>query len=181
MDETKQSVEAQDETKEEQLEETQEDFSEEEEDTEDSEEQEDESEVEKLRQENAKYKRLLKKQSKPKDSQEPLQETDNDLSEKVSEIEVNQQKWNFGVENNLEPKVVNEIYNTLGRLPTAKEMKSPIVKGAISGAKKQFRAKDNTPGATKTQNSVINSDFGKLSKEEKQAQFAKMVKDKYFK
>lgn len=121
------------------------------------------------------------KNKKKKTQNEDTEDDDNELKSTVSKIQINQDKWEASEELGISPKVVNEFYNEFNRVPTADDLKKPATKGFIEGAKRQYKVKQNTPGNSSGNAQFVNEDFAKLSKEEKQQKFARLVKDQYSK
>lgn len=117
-----------------------------------------------------------KKKSKQKPKKSSTDDEEPELQDRLSKVETNQQKWDFGVKHNLTPTVVDEVYKTLGRLPSDQDLKSPAIKGAIEAVKKAERVKNNTPSGGSGDSTLINKDFSKLTKAEKQKNFEKYAK-----
>lgn len=164
------------ETTEEEIEETQDTEEEENESEEETTEDNKKPSYEELQEQLAKAQRAImknKKKSKQKPKKSSTDEEEPELQDRLSKVETNQRKWDFGVKHDLSPSVVDEIYKTLGRLPSDQELKSPAIKGAIDAVKKSKRRKDNTPNNGAGDSTLINKDFSKLSKAEKQKNFEK--------
>ena len=100
-----------------------------------------------------------------------------DVDDRIANLELAEKKRQFGYENGLSPIETDKIFQ-LNQNPDESVLKDPFVKAGLKALRSQDRVSDNSPSISAKAQTLQNKDFGKMSKDEKQAEFTKYMKKK---
>ena len=99
-----------------------------------------------------------------------------EITKRISNVELLEKKRQFGYENNLPPQIVDKIFS-INENPSKEDLEDPFIKGGIEKLKRQERVNNNTPSSS-VKSFTKTKDFEKLSKEDKNKEWQKYLKSR---
>lgn len=119
---------------------------------------------------------IIAAKQKEKDSK-PESEGDDELREKVNELSRAEEKRQFGYKHDLSPEEVDKVFS-INSDPSEETLEDPFVKAGLQAIRKEKRVDENTPSSSAKQAPTSKKDFKDLSKQEKNAEWQKYMKEK---
>lgn len=121
--------------------------------------------------------RNKKKVEKPLEAKATKEPEDDDLTARLSNLELSEKKRQFGHEHGLSPDETDKIFS-INSNPNEETLKDPFVKAGLDALRRSKRVEENTPSSSAKSSFVSSKKFKDLSPEEKQAEWESLMKNK---
>jgi len=123
-----------------------------------------------------KYKAIAQRYAKKKESGTPAPKQDlptktdtDDIRQTVKQLQLAEQKRQFGYEHNLSPEETDAVFK-LSPNPTKDVLEDPFVKGGLQALRAKKRLAENTPSSS-SRSATLNIDHSKDTADDKQKAF----------
>lgn len=115
--------------------------------------------------------------AKKKKEQSKEEDVDVDLKSEVESLKMAEKKRQFGYKHSLSPEEVDKVF-TITSDPSEETLEDPFVKAGLQAIRKKRKVEDNTPSSSSKSAPNFRKDFKELSKQEKDAEWQKFMKDR---
>ena len=124
-----------------------------------------------------KYKAIANRKKKKLTNKLETKAKNPDVGDRIANLELAEKKRQFGYDNGLSPQETDKIFQ-LNQDPDKEVLNDPFVKAGLKALRAKDRLDDNSPTISAKANTLSNKKFVKLTKNEKQAEFTKFMKQK---
>lgn len=133
--------------------------------------------LEELESEAKKWRAIAERNKKKRTETKTKSNDDDDLRSDVEQLKMTETKRQFGYEHGLSPEETDKIFS-INPNPTADTLKDPFVKAGLEAVRKAKQVEQNTPTSKQRSSTVTSKSFKELSKEEKNAAWQNMLREK---